>query len=77
MTDINKALKAIQLEAPEECEVIHTLSKTDIAKIKALVVESIGKDEFDQQELDETENGSCVPFMVRNELRGEIRSIFE
>ena len=39
----------------------------------ALLMDVIGEDEFDQQELNETENGSEVPFLVRNGLRAEQR----
>jgi CRISPR/Cas system-associated endoribonuclease Cas2 len=58
-----------------------------VAKIKALVVESIGKDEvfIDIAEVDHTGKvtkrhfgESYTPYMLaRNQLRGEIRSIFE
>ena len=34
MNDLYKKLKSIMLDAPEECEVTHTLSKQDIELIK-------------------------------------------
>ena len=42
-------------------------------QIYSLLMDVIGEDEFDQQELNETENGSEVPFLVRNGLRAEQR----
>jgi hypothetical protein len=50
----------------------HDVERAEQA-ILSVIAEAIGKDEFDQQEIDDTENGSFVPFMVRNQLRAEIR----
>ena len=45
----------------------------DKQALYSLLMDVIGEDEFDQQELNETENGSEVPFLVRNGLRAEQR----
>lgn len=37
------------------------------------LMELCGEDEYDQQEKDETENGSEIPFAVRNDFRAELR----
>lgn len=55
----------------------HVMSSEQVEKLEQAILEwvneVIGQDEFDQQELDETENGSEVPFLVRNDLRAEQR----
>ena len=91
MTDINKALKAIQREAivnfinksgvgnvinADDPKVINWLDETNteaIAKIKALVVDSIGEDDIYNEMCEHCNNWD----EGRNDLRGEIRSIYE
>lgn len=76
MTDINKAIRDVLEEMSNGDGYLCTLgihADPVIAKIKALVVDSIGEDDIYNEMCEHCNNWD----EGRNDLRGEIRSIFE
>ena len=76
MTDINKAIRTVLEEMSDGDGYLCILgvhADPAIAKIKALVVESLGEDDTYNEMCEHCNNWD----EGRNDLRGEIRSIFE
>jgi NAD-specific glutamate dehydrogenase len=52
-------------------EELNKATKSLTQLFNEVAMEVVGEDEYDQKEYEDTENGSEVPFLVRNELRAE------